>query len=160
LLLCVALLVSACGPSGSQIRTAKSAEYKLSGKQMLDVALQVTQRTYKIGPLEIDRLTFGTAPQFYTAEGSRISPTREFAGDFVNADGGDVRLQLIVKVVDTGPGRVAVTVTPRTFQLISGSPQPRELTPDDPYLPPWVLGRVNTLALAIYEAGKPYLDKP
>lgn len=152
--------LAACGPSGAQLRTAKAAEYKLSGKQMLDVAVQVAQGKYKLGALDIDSLAFATAQQFYTPEGMRISPNNSGQGDFVNAGGGDLALQLIVQVIETGPDRVAVTVTPKTLQFIAGSPKPRELTPDDPNLPGWVLGRANALAVEIYDAGKQYVAPP
>jgi hypothetical protein len=42
-------------------------------------------------------------------------------------------------------------VTPQTFQVLSGSPKPRELMPDDPYLPPFVLGRADELSFEIYD---------
>jgi hypothetical protein len=38
--------------------------------------------------------------------------------------------------------------------MIPASPTPRERRADDPNLPPWVLGRVDSLALAIYERAK------
>ncbi len=155
-----AAALAGCAPSGAQLRTAKAAEYKLSGKQMLDVAVQVTQGTYTLGPLDIDKLAFATAQQVYTPEGMRISPNNSGQGDFVNAGGGDLVVQLIVQVVETGPDRVAVKVTPKTLQFIQGSPKPRELLPDDPNVPGWVHGRANTLAIEIYDAGKQYVAPP
>jgi hypothetical protein len=65
-----------------------------------------------------------------------------------------VRVSLHVKVIETAEHRVMVTVTPETIQYIQGSPQPRPLGPDDPYLPPFVKGRAETLVMAIYERAK------
>jgi hypothetical protein len=67
-----------------------------------------------------------------------------------------VRVVFHVKLVPSGAERFAIEVTPDTLQVVDGSPQPRHLAPDDPYLPPFVLGRADALALAIYERAKPY----
>lgn len=146
----LAIAVSACGPSSGQIRAAKSARYNAPAKSVLDVALQVAQRTYKIGAMDFDTLEFATVPQWYSRDGGRISPNNDGKGDFVNAGGGDVQMTLFVKVKQVDGGSMVVVVTARTFELIAGSPQPRELMPDDPGLPPWVLGRIDSLAIEIH----------
>lgn len=154
-------LVASCGPSAAQIKEAKAAEYTAHPKQMLDLALQVAQQKYKIGEIDPEALKFITAPQWYTREGGRISPNTDGNnGDFVNAGGGDVQVALIVAVHLLPRDRVVISVTPTTFELIAGSPQPRNLAPDDPNLPPWVLGRADALALQIHKHAKPYIWKP
>jgi len=151
----LAIAVSACGPSSGQIRAAKSAQYDAPAKSVLDVALQVAQRTYKIGALDPETLTFATVPQWYARTGGRISPNNDGAnGDFVSARGGDVQVTLFVKVKQVEGGQMLVVVTARTFELIAGSPQPRELALDDQYLPPWVLGRIDSLAIEIHGEAK------
>lgn len=160
-LLCWWVAVAAaagCGPSSAQIKTAKAAQYKAPGQTVLDVAIQVAQKTYKIGGVDAQAMTFATAPQFYSKEGGRKSATNEFTGDFVNVTEGDVQLMLIVEVVATDPEHVVVNITPKTLQVVAGSPQPRPLLPTDPDLPPWVRGRVDTLAVAIYDAAKQYVQ--
>ena len=94
-----------------------------------------------------------TQPKWYGPEGDLESPG---AGGYVQLRDRSVQVAFIVKVERFGGGDVAVTVTPRTFQEISGSPKPRELAPDDPNLPPWVHGRADQLALDIYNKAKPY----
>ena len=69
-----------------------------------------------------------------------------------------MRVTFHIKLVPSG-SEFAIAVTPDTLQLVAGSPQPRHLAPDDPYLPPFVLGRADALALAIYERAKPYATK-
>lgn len=150
--------VTACGPSNEQIKTAKAAQYKAPGQTLFDVALQVAQKTYKIGPVDAQGLKFATAPQFYSKEGGRISATNEFTGDFVNVHEGDVQLVLMVEVLATEGDHVVVVITPKTLQVVSGSPQPRPLEPTDPDLPPWIHGRVDTLAVEIYDAAKQYVQ--
>jgi len=157
----LAVVIASCGPSASQIKEAKSAEYTAQPKQILDLAVQVAQLKYKIGAIEADALKFATAQQWYSREGGRISPNTDGNnGDFVNAGGGDVLVSLIVAVHLLPRDRVVVSVTPKTFELIAGSPAPRELAPDDPNLPPWVLGRADSLALEIHKHAKPYIWKP
>lgn len=157
LALLMVVLGGACGPSSAQIKTAKTAQYAASSNQILDVAIQVAQRTYKIGDVDPQRGAFATVPQWYSAEGMRRGTSNEGNGDYVNTQGGDVQVSFAVEVVETAPGRVAVTITPDTVQLVAGSPQPRPLTPDDPNLPPWILGRVDTLAVEIYDAAKQFI---
>jgi hypothetical protein len=148
------MVVGGCGPSTKEIKMAKAQEYKAPPKHLLDLALQVAQFDYKIGAIDIDGLKFSTEPQWYTAEGGRISAYTDGSSDFVNAGGGDVQVWFVVHVRLVGPDRAVVEVTPRTFQLVAGSPQPRELTPEDPNVPGWVHGRVDSLAVAIYEQAK------
>jgi hypothetical protein len=147
------LCLVACGPSNAEIKTAKAATYPAAPNTILDVAVQVTQRTYPVTDVDIEHHMFRTATQFYSVEGDRESPG---ADGFVTARGGSVSLTLIVQIVTTDvPGnQVAVSVVPKTFQVVAGSPKPRELRPDDPNLPPWVLGRVDALALEIYKEAK------
>jgi hypothetical protein len=148
------LTLIACGPSNAEVMTAKAATYPAAPNTVLDVAVQVTQRTYPVTGVDLEHHMFRTATQFYSVEGDRESPG---ADGFVTARGGSVSLTLIVQVVTTDvPGnQVAVNVVPKTFQVVAGSPKPRELLPDDPNLPPWVHGRADKLALEIYkEANK------
>ena len=42
--------------------------------------------------------------------------------------------------------------------MLSGSPKPRELKPDDPFLPPFVLGRADELQFEIYERAQPLVE--
>lgn len=146
------VVAAACGPSSAEIKTAKSTRYTAEPRTLFDLALQVAQRDYQIGDIDAEHARFATAPQFYSAEGGRQSPG---AGGFVTMGDGSIMLSLIVEVLPAQPGNVIV-VTPKSFQIVSGSPKPRELTPDDPSLPGWVHGRVDALAVAIYEAARPH----
>jgi len=149
--------VAACGPSASELRTAKTAQYDADPHQILQLAMEATKETYQVGDVDEQRLEFITAPRFYSPEGDLESPG---AGDFVHMRAGSVQVMFIVQVVQTADHRVAVTVVPKTFQHVGGSPKPRELAPDDPYLPPFVLGRADSLAMAIYERAKGYAAAP
>lgn len=156
-LLFLALCVS-CGPSSVAIKTARSAVYTAAPNQLLDIAVQVAQRTYKVNDVDPAKGMFITEGQWYTAEGGRIGTTDEGNGEYVNAGGGDVRVSFevrLVPVASDASNQYSVLIEQHTFQLVAGSPQPRELKTDDPNLPPWVKGRIDSLAVDIYEAAKP-----
>ncbi len=151
MLMVVWVAILGCGASNAEIRTAKSATYTVAPQALFDTALQVTQQTYKLGEIDAANGRFATDPQMYSAEGARQSPG---AGGFVSMDGNSIMLSLFVEIVAIDDTHHAVVVTPKTFQLVTGSPKPRELAPDDPNLPPWVSGRVDSLAVAIHEQAK------
>ncbi len=148
--------VVACGPSAAQIKTAKSAQYKGDGAAIFKIVLDTTAETYKVADAHQgeDGFVLVTQPQWYSPEGGRQSAG---TGDYVQIDYRSVRLELIVELVSMDMGKYAVTVTPRTFQHVSGSPQPRELTPDDPNLPGWIPGRVDSLQLEIHNRLQNYV---
>jgi len=151
--LLLALALAACGPNAAEIKTAKTATYKMAPHDMLVLAEDVAQETYKLGDVNESDNSFITQPRWYGPEGDLESPG---AGGFVQVRPNSVQVSFIVQVVPFGGGDVGVTVTPKTFQTIAGSPKPRELKPDDPYLPPFVHGRADDLALEIYKRAKPY----
>lgn len=133
---------------------AKSAGYAGEPSTMFDIIEATTAETYKIGEVlrEEGEYALATAPQWYSPEGGRQSAG---AGDYVQVVDRSVQLMMIVRLVEQGD-RYMVTVTPKTFQHLSGSPQPRELEPDDPSLPGWVHGRVDSLHLDLHKALQKY----
>lgn len=153
----VLVLVAACGASAAEVKTAKTATYKMRPLELMELSEQVASDDYKIADANDAELTFMTAPQWYGPEGDRESPG---AGGFVTMQDRSVEVSLIVQVVAMESGDAMVTVTPKSFQEIKGYPKPRELAPDDPNLPGWVHGRADALALAIYDKAKPYVDSP
>ena len=156
-LLCIAWLFGCAGPSSKEIRTAKLAEYDAQTAQILDIATQVIQQKYKVADIDPQQAKIITSAQWYSEDGGRRGTANEGNGDYlVNMRGGDIELSLEVRVLGAAGGRVLVTVEPHTRQLVSGSPQPRPLAPDDPNLPPWVKGRVDALAVDIYNAAKQF----
>ena len=146
------VLVAACGASAAELKTAKTATYRMQPHDLLELAEQVASEDYKIGDVNDGELTFITMPQWYGPEGDRESAG---ADNFVTMADRSVEVALIVQIHELEGGELAVTVTPKTFQEIKGYPKPRELAPDDPNLPPWVHGRADALTLAIYDRAKP-----
>lgn len=149
----VIALAAGCGASSAEIKTAKTAQYNAPTETLYQIALQTASQDYKIGDTNPSEGTFMTTEQWYSPEGGRQSAG---AGDFVQLDDRSILLMLIVEVEGMDGGQKAIVVTPKVFQHLSGSPKPRELTPDDPNMPGWVHGRVDDLALAIYNNAKKY----
>lgn len=149
----VAMVMAACGPSAAEIKMAKTAGYRGDPAELFAAIEEATAATYKIGEVERDQHALATVPQWYSPEGGRQSSG---AGDYVQIGDRSVQVTLIVELVDT-ESRFVVTVTPKTFQHLSGSPQPRELAPDDPNLPGWVQGRVDSLQLEIHKRLQKYV---
>ena len=153
----VALAAVACGPSASEIRTAKTAEYRGDPSAIFQLAMQAAQENYKIGDVDAGHLRFETVPRFYGPEGDLES---EGAEGYVHLLNHSVQVSFIVAVTQTDDHEVAVTVVPHTLQVLAGSPEMRPIEPDDPSMPPWVHGRADALSLAIYQEARSYVAGP
>ncbi len=156
--LLVVAIVAACGPTSSEVRTARETLYTADPHVILKLAAEAAEgEHYRIGAVDQNELEFVTEPKFYTKTGDLESAG---ADNVVLVRPGSVQVQFIVRVIAADPQHVGVSVTPKTFQTMAGSPKPRELAPDDPYLPSFVLGRADALSLAIYQRAKPYALAP
>lgn len=154
----VLLAFAACGPSNSELRTAKTAVYNTDGSRLLVIAEQAAgEENYKLGGVDDGHLTFETVPKWYSAEGDLQSAG---ADNYTLVRGHSVKVSFVVAVTSTGPNQFVVTVTPHTYQYVSGSPQLVPLEPNDPYLPPWVTGRADNLSLMIYDRAKGLAQPP
>ena len=154
----VAVVAIACGPSTAELKTAKTSQYTGEPAEMFKIVVDTTAENYKVAEAgkTDDGFALATVPQWFSAEGGRQSAG---AGNTVQIGEGSVRLELILEMVPTESRRYMITITPRTFQYVTGSPQPRELTPDDPNLPGWVHGRVDTLHFEIHKRLQNYAVK-
>jgi hypothetical protein len=145
-----------CGPSSAEVRRASATKYRAPAGEILALAESAAEESYKIGEIDREHTSFVTQPRFYSSTGDLESPGAE---GVTMIRPGSVRVAFVVEVVPVDDQHVAVTVTPHTLQALAGSPQPRELKPDDPYLPGFVLGRTDALAYAIYEHAKKYAER-
>jgi hypothetical protein len=143
----MAATLVACGPSAAEIKTAKSAGYAADATTLFAEIQAVTAETYKIAEVDDLNYVIVTVPQWYNPEGGRQSAG---AGDVVQVVDRSVQVMMVVRLLGT-EGNFMVEVMPKTFQYIAGSPKPRELKPDDPNLPGWVEGRVDSLHLEIHK---------
>ena len=149
LLLQIVALCISCGPSAAELKAARTTTYRGNASDMFKEVIAVTEASYKLADVggNEDTYALATVPQWYSPEGGRESAGE---GGYVNIGDHSIRLEMIVELVSVAGGFM-VTVTPRTYQALTGSPQPRELKPDDPNLPGWVQGRVDTLQLDIHK---------
>ena len=154
----VLLAFAACGPSNSELRTAKTAVYNTDGSKLFAIAEQAAgDENYKLGAVDDGHLSFETLPKWYSPEGDLESPG---ADSYTTVANHSVKVSFIVALTGTGPNQFVVTVTPHTWQYVAGSPQMRPLEPEDPNLPPWVHGRADTLAMSIYDRAKGMVVTP
>jgi hypothetical protein len=153
----VAAALIGCGPSSSEVKLAKTATYRAPAQQIFDLALEATKETYKLEDVDPDMTRFATIRQYYDSEGGIESPG---AGGMYHFADRSVGVVLRVEILEVDPTHVAIRITPDTVQVLEGSPKPRELTPDDPNLPPFVKGRVDALAVAIYQRAKSLAAPP
>jgi hypothetical protein len=140
--------IVACGPSSSQVKHARFAHYDAERGTIFAEAIEAARSLkHRIEALDEAQGVFRTDPRWYTRDGSSA---RRDADDNYRVRGGDVLLALVVSVHGQERGGT-IDVQPLAYQHVQGSPQPRMLSPDDPAMPGWVQGKVDSLYLAIYQ---------
>jgi hypothetical protein len=150
----VVCALAACGASDTEIRNARTATYRASPSEIFAIAKQsVTELGYAIAQGDELAWKLVTAPKFFGPEGDSETPGAE---GFVHLRDRSVQVQFVVQVIITAEHKAAVLVTPVTFQKLGWSPKPRELAPDDPYLPPFVNGRADAIAVDIHQRARRY----
>jgi hypothetical protein len=151
LLLAVAGLV-ACGPSSGELKAAKTAHYKGDKIAMFDAAKQVTESKYHLQKADENALGMQTVGRWYTPEGLAAS---ERGDDMRDVPDKSLNIALVVTLVPDGDAYV-VNVKPLMMRYHAGSPQPEPITENDPSVPGWATGKVDSLAMDIHEALKQY----
>ncbi|MCA9674372.1 MAG: hypothetical protein KC464_04945 [Myxococcales bacterium] len=139
--------LSGCGPS-AQVQAARSASYGGADRDVVfEAAAQAVAEKYEIDQASQSDAALRTVPEWYEPEGNH---ERKDADDHIMIRAGSIELAFYVAVVgDQSAWRVEVT--PLALQVVQGSPQPRELKPDDPAMPGWVEGKLDDLRVAIHE---------
>ncbi|MBP9087248.1 MAG: hypothetical protein KBG15_14090 [Kofleriaceae bacterium] len=141
-----------CGPSYQEMKLAKDATYNITGKELFDIALQVTQRNFKVEAVGDTRDWLATTAKWYTPEGQSVTGG---ARDYVKATEGSINVSLRVQVVSDGThSRVIVKAVARRFKV--GMSALEEFNDEDTSKPGWVNGKADTLAYEIWEAAKKY----
>ncbi len=147
-----ATAVVGCGPSYKEMKVAKDATYNITGKELFDIALQVTQRNFKVEAIGDTRDWLATTAKWYSPEGQSITGG---AGDYVKATEGSINVSLRVQVASDGThSRVLVKAVARRYKV--GMTALEEFNDEDPSKPGWVNGKADTLAYEIWEAAKKY----
>jgi hypothetical protein len=148
----LAAAVPSCGPSNQELKQAKEATYNISGKEMFDIAMQVTQRSFKIELVGDSKDWFSTTPKWYTSEGASETGG---AGGFTKAHDGSINCQLKVAIVSDGThSRVIVKAIAGRYK--QGMSALETFNDEDPSKPGWVNGKADNLAFEIWQAAKKF----
>jgi hypothetical protein len=153
----VAVALVACGPSSGQIRQAREARYDAEPEAMFTGVMRAVASVDKLDPEAQGAGVIRTRAKWYEPDGTSARRGTDDESAFV----GDGAVLLALQVdVQGEPGDWYVVVTPIAFQHMAGSPQPRELRPDDPQMPGWVQGKIDNMYLAVYERMKAHAVAP
>lgn len=143
-----AALAFACGPSSGELKAAKTAHYKGDKVEMFNVAKQVTESKYHLQKSDENSLGMQTVGRWYTPEGLAAS---ERSDDIRDVPDKSLNVALIVTLVPDGDAFV-VQVKPLMMRYHAGSPKPEPISENDPSVPGWAQGKIDSLALDIHTA--------
>lgn len=156
LALVLALLLAACGgPSTADVRQARAAHYTVRALAAFDQAIQGAQDAqWQVDESDPQRLGFRTNAKWFEPDG-----TSEDRSDDDNAAwvvDGSILLAFVVYVKGSD-GDCWIEINPLVYEKVGGSPQPRQLTIDDPSMPGWVHGKLDNLYVAIHSRLKAHM---
>lgn len=153
LTLAAVIALAACGgPSNKDIATAKQARYQGDKSLLFRTAKAAVEQKAKIAKEDEATLGFQTAGRWYTTEGILAPGSDE---DYKRIPDKSIRLTLVVRLLPDGDKWI-VQVEPSMLRKISGSPQPEPIEPNDPSVPGYVQGQVDTMQFEIWNALKAY----
>jgi hypothetical protein len=144
--------LAACGPSGKQVASAKTARYQGDRLQIFAAMKQAVAAKYKIDKADEAALGLQTEVRWYNPEGQAVSSPM---GDARDVPDKSLGIALVVELLPEGERHV-VSVKPLIVRYNKGQPNPDVLQPEDPSLPGWVSGKGDNLQVEIYEALKEY----
>ncbi len=147
------IALAACGgPSNKDIATAKQARYQGDKSLLFRTAKAATEEKQKIAKEDEATLGFQTVGRWYTTDGILAPGSDE---DYKRIPDKSIRLTLVVRLLPDGDKWI-VQVEPSMLRKISGSPQPEKIEQNDPAVPGYVQGQVDTLQFEIWNALKQY----
>jgi hypothetical protein len=148
----VIALVACGGPSNQEIATAKQARYQGDKSVLFRTAKAAAEEKTKIAKEDEASLGFQTVGRWYTTEGILAPGSDE---DYKNVPDKSIRLTLVVRLVPDADKWI-VQVEPSMLRRISGSPQPQKVEANDPSVPGYVQGQVDSMQFTIWQALKAY----
>jgi hypothetical protein len=151
--LAAVIAIAACGgPSNQQIASAKQARYQGDKSLLFRTAKAAVEEKTKVAKEDEATLGFQTAGRWYTTDGILAPGSDE---DFKNIPDKSIRLTLVVRLLPDADKWI-VQVEPSMLRRIAGSPQPEKVEANDPSVPGFVQGQVDTLQFDIWNALKQY----
>lgn len=131
---------------------AKQARYQGDKLVLFNAVKTATEAKYKLAKSDETTLGMQTIGKWYTQDGMVAAGSDENMQDVPDKA---IRVSLVVRLVPDGDKWI-VAVEPFMVQRLSGSPQPRKLEANDPSVPGWATGQVDTLQFEIHSALKQY----
>lgn len=148
----VIALVACGGPSNQEIASAKQARYQGDKSLLFRTAKAAAEEKGKIAKEDEAALGFQTVGRWYTTEGILAPGSDE---DFKNIPDKSIRLTLVVRLLPDADKWI-VQVEPSMLRRIAGSPQPEKVEANDPSVPGFVQGQVDSMQFTIWNALKQY----
>jgi hypothetical protein len=149
----VAIALAACGPSDSQIKTAKEARYKGDKMALFNAARAAVEAKYKLEKAEQDGSGFETIGRWYRHEdGMTVSESKD---DIRIVPDKALWLAFQVAFVPDGDSFI-VKITPKMMRRISGSPKPEAISENDYSVEGWAHNKIDVLQNDIHEALKQF----
>ena len=152
--LAVALvLVAACGPSSSEIKTARATTYSGAPAELFAATKSAVEEAhYQIQTSNDGDLTLETRGIWYNPDG-QIDTSIDTNIARLQED--SINIEYTVKLVQNG-GTWRVDVTPLIGRKHGLTSTPDKVDPEDPSLPGWVQGKTDSLAIHIHDKLKQY----
>ncbi len=147
----VAVALVACGPSAAQIHTARTARYQIELPAAYAAVLDaLAAQHYQLRISDRARGLFVTTSRYYEPDGTT-------SGEQVDA--GAINFGLAVEVYGDETCR-AISILPVATKWRGDGLLRDRLATDDPRLPGWVEGKIDSLYVAIYARMKDHVVTP
>lgn len=142
----LAVTTLACGgSSNTEVRTARSALYACDFARVFQATSEAVAEIFPpLGPVDPDTGVVTSELRWYEADGSRKERGMAAVQDRA------VHVAAIVKVVKV-EGGFRIQPSAEVRQIRAGLSAPVPLAADDPERPPFVQGKLDTLAVEIHE---------
>src|SRR5215468_10348168 len=156
----IACALVACGPSNTEVRSAKEAHYRGDKLVLFNAAKEAVEAKFKLQKSDETTLGMETVSRVYSPEGmlaneGNSEQTKNKAGYNSMFPDNSIIMKFVITMLADGDAYV-VRVKPIMERYHAGSPQTEPLREDDPSLPGWTSGKVDGISVDIYNALKQY----
>lgn len=137
---------AATGP-GAEASAARSSVYSCKQEEVFAAAVKAVEQNFETVKSQDPRegVVIGE-PRWFAKEGA----PRPAGVALADLGDGDIALAVRIRVVDLQPN-FRLEIDSVVKQRSTGSPQPRDLSEDDPQRPGWVEGKLDRLRLDAHE---------
>ena len=147
------VLVAACGPSSSEVKTARATTYNGAPAELFAATkTAIEEMHYQIHSSNDGELTLDTLGIWYNPDG-QIDTAID--NNIARLQEDSINMAFTVKLVQNN-GTWRVDVTPHIGRKHGLTSTPDTIDPEDPSLPGWVAGKTDSLVLHIHDKLKQY----